>query len=86
MKLYILRPVNKADKPWNPWYDKSFGFVVQAKSPKEAREIASLECGDEEPIAWKDAQCSTCTELKPKGKSPKVIMRDFHSAWGEERW
>jgi hypothetical protein len=50
VKLWLLRPVDNlpnGDNPWEPWYDKAFGFVVRAKNEQEAREFATAEAGDE---------------------------------------
>ena len=51
-KLWILRPVKEIkdrekDNPWNPWFDRAFGFVVRAKTETEARELAHSQAGDE---------------------------------------
>ncbi len=74
MKLWILTPVkglDKKDNPWEPWYDKAFGFVVRAETEEEAREFAHSNAGDEnrgESLStkttntdqpWKDAKYST---------------------------
>ena len=94
MKLWILRPIEDLpdnDNPWEPWYDKSFGFVVRAKTEKEAREYADGNAGDEnrgkflsqktadtkEP--WKDDKYSTCIELTKTGEIG-VIITDFARA------
>jgi len=90
MKLYILRPQDNLpedDNPWEPWYDKAFGFIVQAETLEEARMLAHMEAGDEnrkrvtyeEQTPWLDSRYSTCQELKPRDTS-SVIMRDFASA------
>lgn len=94
MKLWILRPVDglpKNDNPWNPWFDKSFGFVVRAETEAEARDMAHAEAGDENRDIflgsktsytigpWKNAKYSTCTELLPDGAAG-VVMMDFASA------
>ncbi len=50
MKLWILRPTVRLpneDDPWKPWYDKAFGFVVQAETEEQARALADSEAGDE---------------------------------------
>jgi len=50
MKLYFLYPVENLpdnDNPWEPWFDKAFGFVVRAKNKDEARKFANEEAGDE---------------------------------------
>jgi hypothetical protein len=94
MKLWLLRPVDglaKNDDPWEPWYDKAFGFVVRAETEAEARALAHAEAGDENRglflrarIAdtaqpWMDAKYSTCTELLPEGAA-ELVMKDFASA------
>ena len=43
MKLWLLEAkanLPTDDNPWEPWYDKSFGFVVRAETEAEARKIA----------------------------------------------
>jgi hypothetical protein len=84
-KLYILRPI-EGDPLWESWYDKSFGFVVSAASPKEARKLAQESSGDEtrnydgdKHPAWTSPEHSTCKELTATDKS-EIIMQDFHSA------
>lgn len=94
MKIWELRPAdNLADKdnPWEPWYDKAFGFIVMAHTESEARQLAHAEAGDEnrgwflnEKVSntktpWLDSNYSTCVELGTGGE-PRVIMRDFASA------
>jgi hypothetical protein len=67
MKLWILRPVNglsKVDNPWEPWYDKAFGFVARAETEAEARVLAHGDAGEENRMAshtnfnspWLDAK------------------------------
>lgn len=94
MKLWILRPVeglDKKDNPWEPWYDKAFGFVIRAETEEDAREFAHSGAGDENRgeflstktantnQPWKDAKYSTCTELLPEGEAG-VVMLDFATA------
>jgi len=101
MKLWILRPrkdlpdedwEDTFKNPWEPWYDKTFGFVVRANTGAEARGIAQVKTyGDEVgkkwdgwnriPTipAWTDPQYSTCVELTADG-TIGVVMKDFHSA------
>ena len=94
MKLWILRPVeglDKKDNPWEPWYDKSFGFVVRAETEDEACALAHAEAGDENlgeflstktadtNQPWKDAKYSTCTELLAEGEAG-VVMSNFAAA------
>lgn len=94
MKLWLLHPMKDLvanDDPWEPWYDKAFGFVVRAETEKAARRFAHDRAGDENrgeflgsKIAdtnspWLDVKYSTCTELLPEGEAG-VVMRDFASA------
>jgi hypothetical protein len=49
-KIWLLRPVEglaEDNSPWDPWYDKAFGFVVVAYTEAQAREIANTNGGDE---------------------------------------
>lgn len=39
--------LDENDNPWKPWYDKNFGFIIRAKTEKEAREIADENAADE---------------------------------------
>ena len=78
-KLWILRPLDSESGPWNPWYDKTFGFVVRATTEEEARRIASEDCSDEGSQAWLDNGLSSCVGLNPGGKSG-IIIEDFHAA------
>ena len=94
MKLWILRPIDGLagdDDPWEPWYDKAFGFVVRAETEDEARELAHTHAGAENNgvflsrktaktnAPWKDAAYSTCVELLPDGDAG-IVMIDFHAA------
>ena len=93
MKLWLLRPnknLAKDDNPWEPWYDKAFGFVVRAETEEEARKMANEKGGDEIGPAqidvyrtggdpWLDPKYSSCAELTPEGKS-EIIIKDFASA------
>ena len=89
MKLWILRPIRGLlIDPWEPWYDKAFGFVVQADTEMAARQFAQEEGGTERikwgkqytecitAPAWTDPELSTCVELTAVGE-PGVVMRDF---------
>jgi hypothetical protein len=93
MKLWILRPKSGLDEnnsPWEPWYDKAFGFVVRAKTEKQARQIANDHGGNEtgkislrvyrtggDP--WLNPDESTCIELNSDGDE-EMILCDFASA------
>jgi len=91
MKLWLLRPkedLSNGKNPWNPEYDKAFGFVVRADTEEQAREFAHEDAGDENSgkfandetadteQPWKDSKYSTCIELMADGKSG-VVIRDF---------
>jgi hypothetical protein len=82
MKLWLLEPKDDLpfySNPWDPWYDKAFGFVVRAADEKDAREIAAGFSGDEGSGPWLNAALTSCAEVLPDG-DPGVILRDFASA------
>lgn len=94
MKIWLLRPVDglaKNDNPWEPWFEKAFGFVVRADSEAEARLLAHAEGGDENrgeflfgktsetTQPWMDVKYSTCVELTAEGAS-EVVLVDFRQA------
>lgn len=86
MKLFLLRPINELWTeyyPWEPWYDKCFGFVVSAIDEKQARILADQEAGDENRgnlKPWIDEKYSTCVELKAEDMPEQIIINDFKSA------
>lgn len=59
------------------YYDCAHGFVVVAKSYKQARELASKDAGDEGAKTWLDPKTSTCTLLTPT--TPGIILKDFNA-------
>ena len=93
-KLWLLRPQKDLPSeysPWEPWYDKAFGFVISAESEEAARKIAHENEGDENrgfpnnyraaitQSPWLESGYSTCIELTnehPEG----IVIRDFASA------
>ena len=94
MKLWLLRSVDalaENDNPWEPWYDKAFGFVVRAETEEQARAMAHDDAGDENcamflggktaetHAPWRDAKYSTCVELTAEGAA-EVVMQDFSRA------
>ena len=94
MKLWLLRSIDGLqhnDNPWEPWFDKVFGFVVRAENEKDARKFAHEEAGAEnegeflgEKIAnttspWLDAKYSTCIELLPDGDAG-IVLRHSRDA------
>ena len=93
MKIWLLRPIETNRSAWEPWYDKAFGFVIQASDEREARELANDNGGDEVGLRirstrvyrtggdpWLDPKQSTCEELGAEGTEAEVIIRDFASA------
>jgi len=90
MKLWILRPrelpFGTKENPWDPWFDKAFGFIVRAEDEQGARKLADEESGDEKDLyqfpdrqPWTDSKYSTCEELFADGTTG-VIMEEFRSA------
>ncbi len=94
MKLWMLRPADglaNDDNPWEPWFDKAFGFVVRAETEAEARAMAHGDAGDENrgeflgratastKQPWLDAKYSACVELTAEGPA-EVVMQDFARA------
>jgi hypothetical protein len=88
MKLWLLRPINQnaEDGPWDPWYDRCFGFVVRAESADAARRIAAPEGGSENPhycradgSPWLDEALSSCVELSADGAA-EIVIQDVHYA------
>lgn len=92
MKLWLLKnkdKLSKGDDPWEPWYDKCFGFVVRAETEEQARAHAHENAGEEnrgrflnkitantnEP--WINPKYSTCVELLNDGDAGIVIF-DMH--------
>ena len=86
MTLWLLRPRGNLGEynPWEPWFDKAFGFVVRADTELQARKIAHMYAGDEvglrrTGLAWMSPRYSTCEPLEHDGPQGMVI-KDFHSA------
>ncbi len=75
MHLYLLKPI----KPWEPWYDKVFGFVIRAEGEAEARWIASKKHGDEGREVWLDPLQTSCVNLE-ESLDKGLILRDMRSA------
>ena len=79
MKLYILRPLNKDVREFNPWYDKNFGYVIRAKNKKSARKLAEINAGDEGEDVWLDNEKTSCEILESEGTT-ELIMIDCRMA------
>ena len=92
MKLWLITPqpdLPEETSPWEPWYNKAFGFVVRAKTEADARQIASGNAGEEtrsfphrrtgQSDAWENPTLSRCVELHQDGKKG-LVLRDFHAA------
>lgn len=78
-KIWLLVPCTD-EGPWEPWYDRCFGFVIRAETEEQARHIASEDAGKEGEDAWLDAALSVCYELTGANGSNGVIMRDVWKA------
>lgn len=85
MKIYELRPIGNLDPkddPWNPWYDKCFGFVIVANNEQEARLLAHKNACDENTnnkTPWLHKKYSTCIEVESIGL-PRVVIKDVDHA------
>jgi hypothetical protein len=91
MKLWLLKPVDDNAGPWDPWYDKTFGFVVRAETEERARAVAQGKGGPETyeyndkytgrtaVPAWTDPKLSSCVELTADGVE-EVVLQDTHAA------
>lgn len=94
MKLWLLKnktSTSEALNPWEPWFDKAFGFVVRAETEREARLIADENAGEENAGArdcrvnsrtkrpWLRAEFSTCIELT-QNEEAGLILQDFSRA------
>ena len=79
MKLWLLKAredLPEGDNPWEPWYDKNFGFVVRSETEEQARQLAH-ENDTKQP--WLNSKYSQCTELLQDGEA-EMIMQDFRAA------
>jgi hypothetical protein len=93
MKLWLLRPradiLARAEHPWKPPYDKTFGVVVRAETEAEARRLAQTQAGfegqgvyrlfgaDEDESAsdvWLDHAWTTCEEAGSDGESGVILV------------
>lgn len=65
------------NNPWEPWYDKAFGFVIRADNEDSARELIKEKdaSGMEGNDPWLNPRYSTCEEITPDGK-PEIIITD----------
>ena len=95
MKIWILRPnqnLPEEDNPWNPWFDKCFGMIIQAETETSARHIADANGEDETRDGhdnftntnisnhpWLNKRYSTCQELIAT-EDEKVILKDIQQA------
>jgi hypothetical protein len=82
MRLWLLRPNGDEQPAWDPWYDKTFGFVIRAESELQARALADEADGSENSPSnrpWLDASQATCVEITGDG-SAEIILKDMHWA------
>jgi len=85
MKLYLLKPIEPLQDPWEPAYNKAFGFVafgfvVCAQLKSSARYYAADLCGDEGGQAWLHPDLSSCSILGSVSHNevnPGVVLRDM---------
>lgn len=61
----------------NNGYDVADGFVIRADTPKQARKLASKECGGEGKEIWLRAKHSICRGIESCSGRHKVILIDF---------
>jgi hypothetical protein len=87
-KLWIIGPrddLPKDDDPWEPWFDKAFSMIVEARTEADARRIAheNCMCRDETSLhdrgVYLDPRYSECTELSPTGQE-RLVMAEFETA------
>ena len=83
-KIWLIEPIEGARDaegklPWQPWYDKAFGFVVAAATEDEARKLASEKPGDEGAGVWLDPKLTSCRELG-QGEEPRIVLRSIAGA------
>ena len=77
LRIYHLQRI-----PTGPIYDVANGFVVQANSEEEARQLCAPQAGDEKDRTWLDPGRSICAVLGTTllhVHSPKVILRDYNA-------
>ncbi len=89
MTLWELIPQKmlKGDNPWEPWYDKAFGFIIRAETEYDARKLAHENAGDENGgyfattinSPWLDEKYSSCKRLVEQGDAG-VVLRNFAAA------
>jgi len=86
--LWILEPrhdLAEDDNPWEPFFDRCFGIVVEAGDEQAARAIGHASCvGTDETIlrdrrVFLDPKYTTCVELNPSGQE-RLIMASFQFA------
>lgn len=84
-KLWILKARNDLTPdidPWEPWYDKAFGFLISATTEQEARELANSNAGGENfesPTVWLDPKYTTCRLAEPTQET-SILLKDFRAA------
>ena len=78
-QIYVLE---RYDPDWD--YNENYGFVVVARSEKEARQLAydaSVISGDEDSGLWLQ-DSTTCEQIGTAlfGIGSRIVLRDFHAA------
>ena len=72
--LYLIYRTEKDGKI----YDCNDGFVIRAKSEKQARKLASEDFADEGKDCWLYSDKSSCEKIKSTGEN-EIILKDFHA-------
>jgi hypothetical protein len=73
------------DDPWEPWYDRCFGLVIEASDESSARAIAHESCVTDYQTILRDRQVfldpmyTKCLKLEPTGHE-RTILADFRSS------
>ena len=82
MRFWLLLrrrdPVNGGLIDGKAIWDAAHGFVVQAHSEVEARDLAAAGCGDEGPFIWRQSDYTSCRLLTGEGTAV-VLLRDFNA-------
>jgi len=72
--------------PWQPHYDRAFGFVVRAPDAEQARWLAHQAGGNENQCLegvqpWLDENYSRLEELTDEGSSEVLMVNFRHGVW-----
>lgn len=90
-KLFSLEPIKHMrkvrglcelaePKQWENPGGCNHGFIVAAKSRKQARWLAGARAGSEGSEAWRDAGLTSCVRIKLRDFTPSVMSQDYYGA------